>query len=167
MFENNVGKEENVGHQHFLIFTQRFLGLPFKNPISKFGVRLHSFFRLQMLRFWTSLQFCLLVEKISLVLSQTKNFRLFHAQRVCRRQFDEHCRKFLRAESFHPHFFKRLVLQTWKFYRKRCKIHINCMTVSFNSCKVLLWNARTVLCCYKTFLYVIFWIVWSFFYSVV
>ena len=37
---------------------------------------------------------------------------------------------------------------------------IECYNMSRNAD---VWNARTVLCCHKTFLYVIFWIVWSFF----
>ena len=43
--------------------------------------------------------------------------------------------------------FKRPVLQTCcKFYRKRCNIHINCMTGLFDSCKVLPFT-QTSTCC--------------------
>ena len=44
-FENNVGKEENAGNQHFLLFPQCFLSYP--EEILQFGS--HLICRLQML----------------------------------------------------------------------------------------------------------------------
>ena len=44
-FENIVGKGENAGNQHFILFPQYFL--PFPNQISNFHS--HLFCRLQML----------------------------------------------------------------------------------------------------------------------
>ena len=55
-FENNVGKGENAGNQHFLLFPECFL--LFLKQISLF--QLHWFCRLQMLSIWTSLKFCYL-----------------------------------------------------------------------------------------------------------
>ena len=49
-FENVVGKEENAGYQHFLLFMQCFL--PISQRVSVF--ELHLFCRLQMLEIWTS-----------------------------------------------------------------------------------------------------------------
>ena len=40
-FENSVGKAENAGNQHFVLFQQYFLDLPFWKQISIFGVDLH------------------------------------------------------------------------------------------------------------------------------
>ena len=57
-FENVVGKGENAGNQHFLLFPQCFLLFP--TQISIFELEL--FCRLQMLSIWTSLQFCRLVK---------------------------------------------------------------------------------------------------------
>ena len=57
-FENIVGKGENAGNQHFLLFQQCFL--PFPNQISIFESRF--FCRLQMLSIWTSLKICCLVK---------------------------------------------------------------------------------------------------------
>ena len=57
-FENIVGKGENAGNQHFLLFPQCFL--PFPKQISIF--QLHSICRLQMLSIWTSLKFCCVVK---------------------------------------------------------------------------------------------------------
>ena len=56
-FENIVGKEENAGNQHFLLFPQCFL-LSHKEK-SSFWQHLNC--RLQMLSIWTSLKFCRLV----------------------------------------------------------------------------------------------------------
>ena len=61
-FENIVGKGENAGHQHFLLFPQCLL--PFPNQISTF--LLHLFCRLQMLSIWTSLKFCCMVKSLLL-----------------------------------------------------------------------------------------------------
>ena len=57
-FENIVGKEENAGNQHFLLFLQCFL--LFRTEIAIFG--LHLFCCLQMLSIWTGLKFCRLVK---------------------------------------------------------------------------------------------------------
>ena len=54
-FENIVGKEENAGNPHFLLFPQCFLPIPYK--ISIFDS--HSFCCLQMFTIWTCLKFCL------------------------------------------------------------------------------------------------------------
>ena len=51
-FENIVGKGENAGNQHFLLFPQCFLSFP--NQISIFD--LHLICSLQMLSIWTSLK---------------------------------------------------------------------------------------------------------------
>ena len=58
--ENIVGKGENAGNQYFLFFPQCFL--PFQKQISIFWS--HSFWRLQMFPFWTSLKYCRLVKTI-------------------------------------------------------------------------------------------------------
>ena len=57
-FENIVGKEENAGNQHFLLFPQCFL------PIQKqtLTFELHLLCRLQILLIWASLKFCYLVK---------------------------------------------------------------------------------------------------------
>ena len=57
-FENNVGKGENAGNQHFLLFPQFFLSFPQQILI----FLSHLFCRLQMLSIQTSLKFCCLVE---------------------------------------------------------------------------------------------------------
>ena len=57
-FENIVGKGENAGNLHFLLFPQCFL--PFTKQISIFQSPL--FCRLHMLSIWTSLKFCRLVK---------------------------------------------------------------------------------------------------------
>ena len=72
-FENIVGKKENAGNQHFLLFP-RFL--PLSKQISIFQP--HLFCRLQMLSIWTSLQFCHLVK--NLTLSQTSP--VFYMSRI-------------------------------------------------------------------------------------
>ena len=51
--ENMVGKGENPGKQHFLLFQQYFL--PFPDQISTF--QSHLFCRLQILLIWTGLNF--------------------------------------------------------------------------------------------------------------
>ena len=51
--ENIVGKGENAGNQHFLLFPQCFLPFPKQIPISQS----HLYCRLQMLSIWTSLKF--------------------------------------------------------------------------------------------------------------
>ena len=56
-FENIVGKEENAGNQHFLLFPQCFPScpeqmLPFGSPLIR---------HLQMLLIWTGLKICSLV----------------------------------------------------------------------------------------------------------
>ena len=53
-FENIVGKGENAGNHHFLLFTQCFLTIPKRISVFK----LHLFCCLQMLSIWTSLKFC-------------------------------------------------------------------------------------------------------------
>ena len=57
-FENIVGKGENAGNQHFLIFPQYFL------PFSKQVLICQSnlFFHLQILSIWTILKCCHLVK---------------------------------------------------------------------------------------------------------
>ena len=57
-FENIVGKGENAGNQHFLLFPQCFLPIPKRISIFK----LHLFCCLQMLSIWTSLKICRLVK---------------------------------------------------------------------------------------------------------
>ena len=54
VFENIMGKGENAGNQHFLLFPQCFL--PFENQFSI--LQPHLFCRLQMPSIWTSLRFC-------------------------------------------------------------------------------------------------------------
>ena len=55
--ENVVGKAENAGKQHFLLFPQCFI--PFTKQISNFQSLLLC--RLQMLSIWTSLKYCRLL----------------------------------------------------------------------------------------------------------
>ena len=57
-YENIVGKEENAGNQHSLLFPQCFLCYP--EQILPFGSTLIC--RLQMLLIWTSMKFCCLVK---------------------------------------------------------------------------------------------------------
>ena len=57
-FENTIGKGENAGNQHFLLFPQCFL--PFPEQISIFQSPL--FCRLEMLSIWTGLKFCRVVK---------------------------------------------------------------------------------------------------------
>ena len=56
--ENIVGKGENAGNQHFLLFLQCFL--PFLKQISSF--QFHLICCLQMLSIWTSQKFYSLVK---------------------------------------------------------------------------------------------------------
>ena len=57
--ENIVGKGENAGYQHFVLFPQFFLLFPKQVSIS----HSHIFFcLLQMPLIWTSLKFCCLVK---------------------------------------------------------------------------------------------------------
>ena len=58
-FENILGKGENAGNQHFLLFPKCFLHIP--EQISIFEL-IPLFYRLQMLSIWTSLKFCCLVK---------------------------------------------------------------------------------------------------------
>ena len=53
-FENIVGRGENAGNQHFLIFTHCFLLIPPRSSI----LESHLFCHLQMFSIWTSLKFC-------------------------------------------------------------------------------------------------------------
>ena len=48
-FKNIVGKGENAGNRHFVLFPQYFLAFP--DQISNFDS--HLFCRLQMLSIWT------------------------------------------------------------------------------------------------------------------
>ena len=59
LFENIVGKGENAGDQHFLLFPQCFI--PFQRQISIFESHFFSF--LQIFLIWTSLKFCRLVKR--------------------------------------------------------------------------------------------------------
>ena len=56
--ENIVGKGENAGYQHFLLFPQRFL--PFPTKISIFDTHLNC--RPKLLSIWTGLKFCRLAK---------------------------------------------------------------------------------------------------------
>ena len=58
LFENIVGKGENAGYQHFLLFPQCFL--PNQLHKSSFELRLKR--HLQLLSNWTGLKFCRLVK---------------------------------------------------------------------------------------------------------
>ena len=53
-FENNVGKGQNAGNQHFLLFQQCFQYFP--SQIS--NILTHLFCCLQMLSIWTNLKIC-------------------------------------------------------------------------------------------------------------
>ena len=57
-FENNVGKGENTGDQHFLLFPQCFL--PYQSEKSAFWQNLIC--HLQMLSIWLGPKFCHLVK---------------------------------------------------------------------------------------------------------
>ena len=61
-FENTVGKGENVGNQHFLLFPQCFL--PFPKQISIFLSHLFCHLQELMLSASTSLKFCHLVKSL-------------------------------------------------------------------------------------------------------
>ena len=54
-FEKIVGKGENAGNQHFLLFPQFFT--PIQKRISV--LKLHLFYHLQMLSIWASRKSCL------------------------------------------------------------------------------------------------------------
>ena len=58
-FENIVGKGENAGNQHCLLFPQCFLPFPKQSSI----FQSHLFCRLQILSNWTSLKICHLVNQ--------------------------------------------------------------------------------------------------------
>ena len=66
LLRNIVGKGENIGKHHFLVFQHYFLPIP--KRISVFGR--HLFCHLQILCIWTSLKNCRLVE--------LSHFLLFH-----------------------------------------------------------------------------------------
>ena len=79
-FENKVGKGENAGNHHFLLF-------PVFSTQSK-----KEIFILAMFYLLSANAFNLITSKIllfgkGLTLSQTTNFRPFQAQRVCSQQF--------------------------------------------------------------------------------
>ena len=57
-FENIVGKEENAGNQHFLLFSQCFLSC----ERQLWCFKQHLICRLQMLPIWASPKFCHLVK---------------------------------------------------------------------------------------------------------
>ena len=57
-FENIVGKGENAGNQHFLLFPQCFLVFPEQNLLHKSNLLC----RLQSLSNWTGPKFCCLVK---------------------------------------------------------------------------------------------------------
>ena len=60
--ENTVGKGENAGNQHFLLFPQCFLSIPRENSVFD----LHLFCSLQMLSIWTTVKICHLVKRVKL-----------------------------------------------------------------------------------------------------
>ena len=78
LFKIIVGKGENAGNQHFLLFPQCFL------PFKKCSVfHSHLFCHLQMLFIWTSQNFCCLVKsclhlKVHLSLSNTARFLFYY-----------------------------------------------------------------------------------------
>ena len=100
-FENIVGKAENAGNHHFLLFLQCFQ--PFHKQIPTFQSHI---FCLQMLSIYTSLKCCHLGKQLTHY--QMTNFRLFQTERVCRRQFQ----------------IWQKVIQTG---RKRCGKRRNCL----------------------------------------
>ena len=61
-FENIVGKGENAGNWHFLLFPQCFLTFP--KQISVF--QSHLFCRVQKLLIWTSLEILLFGKELTL-----------------------------------------------------------------------------------------------------
>ena len=60
-----MGKGENYGNQHFLLFPQCFL--PYQRDKSTFEQHLNC--RLQMLSIWASLKFCRFVESLTSTLT--------------------------------------------------------------------------------------------------
>ena len=80
--ENTVGKEENAGKQHFLLFPQCFQLLSQREIVILAVINLSS-----ANAFKVFMSKNLLFGK-GLTLSQMINFTLFHTQRVCRRQFE-------------------------------------------------------------------------------
>ena len=68
-FENIVGKGENAGNQHFLLFPQCFL--PFPNQISIFHFHLSCL--LQILPFWNQSKILLFGKEYDIVLTITCN----------------------------------------------------------------------------------------------
>ena len=84
-FENTVGKGENAGDQHFLLFPQCFL--PFPKEISIF--QSHLFCCLQGLSIWTSLKICRLVKRLLIhsesvpgSMSKASTYRYFEKKEV-------------------------------------------------------------------------------------
>ena len=57
-YENIVGKGENAGNQHVLLFQQCFQ----PNLREKSAFELRLFYRLQILSVWSSAKFCVLVK---------------------------------------------------------------------------------------------------------
>ena len=91
-FENILGKGENAGNQHFLLFMQCFLPIP--KRIFRF-FKIHLFCRLQMLSIWTSLKICRLEKSYAnvprgmflvVILFLTPFFQLFLTYRYTRIQ---------------------------------------------------------------------------------
>ena len=79
-FKCIVGKGENAGNQHFLLFPQCFLPVP--KQISIFES--HLFCHLQMLSIWASLKIVCLVKSQLFTVQQI--LRLVQIQRICRQQ---------------------------------------------------------------------------------
>ena len=77
-FKNILGKGENAGNQHILLFPKCFLFVLKQISIS------HLFCRLLVLSFWTSLKFCHLV--MSELFTIQQNFSLVQIERIHGRQ---------------------------------------------------------------------------------
>ena len=74
-----MGKGENAGKQHFLLFPQCFRS--FSNQISI--VWLYLFSCLQMFSIWTNLKLCCLVKELSIVLVISQRQLLLFSSFLC------------------------------------------------------------------------------------
>ena len=88
--ENIVGKRENAGHQHFLLFPQCFL--PLQRQISIF--RSHLFCRLQILSMWTNLNICRLIRSYSTSDRLISVFRILSRRNMDERRGKEAMKRF-------------------------------------------------------------------------
>ena len=82
-FENIMGRGENAGNQHFLLFSEGFL--PIRKRMSI--IKLHLFCCLQMLSIWTILNICRLVKSYWCFLTESVDLIMLY--RVFEKELQE------------------------------------------------------------------------------